>query len=71
PELSQIEASAIESSKIPGASMRLPIKGLENEIDESPDEDEIAIVEDREDGPASLDEDATEPEPFRDLFARS
>lgn len=67
PELSQIEASVLESSKIPGASMRLPIKGLEAEVDETPDEEEIEELT-----AESVREEIIEAEPpaIRDLFAR-
>lgn len=69
PELTQIEATALESSKIPGAAMRLPIKGLEAEIDEGPDEEETPLGSSDELSSAA-DEEVIEPEPIRDLFAR-
>ena len=65
PDLSQIEASAIESSKVPGGSMRLPIKGLETEdLDDTPDEEVL-------EAPLAEVEPEQQPSPIRDLFARS
>lgn len=67
PDLSQIEASAIESSKVPGGSMRLPIKGLEAEDPGGSLDEETAET----DAVSAETESEPEPNPVRDLFARS